>query len=327
MPDETNLSRRAVLGALGGIGAGAALGGTGTMAYLNDTERTHATVTAGELDIKLDWRTVYNGTEQTKQEDPVDTAEDGTTILTLDDVKPGDHGCIVISIHNDTNPAWIWHRLGIENRDDNGLTEPEEKSGDSTGGDGEGELQNHVQLRAFYDDNFDCEWNEDEECGLTPWRKLTEFVPMETDGGEGATTLTRGLLLDGVRGTTIYTRQKAHDGLPGHNINISPFFPSDEQADRLHEEWYDQAFTDYYDSDLLKKQTGTQYLTYQWRVPKSVGNEIQSDSVDISFTFYAEQARHNGYPKNPWTDELPDFSVDLVPGVDHESDSGDYYQG
>jgi len=315
--DKTFLTRRKMLAGLGGIGAGAALGGTGTMAYLHDTEQTTGTITAGELDIQLDWRTVYNGTELSRHEEPVDTDEDGTPILELGDVKPGDHGCIVISIHNDTNPAWIWHQMELSNRDDNELTEPEEKSGDSTGGDGEGELQDHLEIQAFYDDSFDCEWNVEKECGLTAWRKLSSLLDAETFAGEG-------ILLDGLRGTSVYNRQDASEG-GDHDLNLSPFFATPNEADDEFERWYNTTFSSQYGQNMLEKQTGTQHLTYQWRVPKTVGNVIQSDSLDIAIKFYAQQARHNGHPQNPFVGGNPDFSVDLAPGVDPNGTN--YYQG
>ncbi|GAB7094961.1 TasA family protein [Halolamina litorea] len=308
MDDKLDLTRRKVLGGLGGIGAGAALGGTGTMAFLNDAETTSAGVTAGELDIQLDWRTMHNGEELSHQESPVDTNSQNQPILTLDDVKPGDDGCIVISIHNDTNPAWIWHQMRLSDRDDHGLTDPE-ASTDSTGGEGEGELQDHLEVRAFYDDDDDCEWNPDEECKLTSWRKLTEYLSIETFTGDG-------ILLDGLRGTTVYNRQEAIDGVPGKNINLSPFFPTPGGADDEFERWYDTTFSSSYSQSLLADQTGTQYITYQWRLPEEVGNVVQGDSVDITIEFHAQQARHNGFPENPFVGGDPAFSVDLAPGVD-----------
>lgn len=313
-----DLTRRKALAGLGGIGAGAAIGGTGTMAFLNDSETTSAGITAGELDIQLDWRTVYNGEERSHQETPVDTNSENQPILTLDDVKPGDDGCIVISIHNDTNPAWIWHQMRLSNRDDNGLTDPEAAAGDTTSGDGEGELQEFLEIRAFYDDNFDCEWNVEEECALTAWRKLTDYLSMETFAGGG-------ILLDGLRGTSVYNRQDAEEGVPGKDLNLSPFFPTPAGADAEFDRWYGTTFSSSYSQALLDAQTGTQYVTYQWRLPESVGNEIQGDSVDITIEFYAQQARHNGFPENPFVGGDPDFSVDLAPGVDPDGDG--YFEG
>ncbi|WP_435154862.1 SipW-dependent-type signal peptide-containing protein [Haladaptatus sp. DFWS20] len=52
---KPNLTRRKALLGLGGIGAGAAFGGAGTMAWLNDKEISrNNTVTAGKLDLKVD---------------------------------------------------------------------------------------------------------------------------------------------------------------------------------------------------------------------------------------------------------------------------------
>ena len=233
-------------------------------------------------------------------------------------MKPGDDGCIVISLHNDTNPAWIWHQMRLSDRDDHGLTDPEEEV-DSTGGEGEGELQDHLEIRAFYDDDADCEWNPDEECKLTSWRKLREYVSMETFAGDG-------ILLDGLRVITVYNRQKAINGFPGwKNINLSPFFATRDEADEAFNRWYGTDYSSGYDEDLLESQTGTQYITYQWRLPEHVGNVIQGDSVDITIEFYAQQARHNGYPENPFVGGDPEFSVDLAPGVDPDGD--DYFTG
>ncbi|MDQ2053892.1 SipW-dependent-type signal peptide-containing protein [Halobellus sp. H-GB7] len=62
MTDEKfDLSRRKVLGALGAIGAASAGAGLGTSAYFNDTESfENNTLTAGELDLKVDWEEHYS---------------------------------------------------------------------------------------------------------------------------------------------------------------------------------------------------------------------------------------------------------------------------
>ena len=58
----TNLTRRKVLGSIGAIGAGAALGGAGTMAFFSDDETfTNNQLVAGSLDLKVDWQQTYNG--------------------------------------------------------------------------------------------------------------------------------------------------------------------------------------------------------------------------------------------------------------------------
>jgi len=57
-----NLSRRKVLGGIGAVGLASAGAGLGTSAYFNDTEAfTGNTITAGQLDLKLDYRATYAG--------------------------------------------------------------------------------------------------------------------------------------------------------------------------------------------------------------------------------------------------------------------------
>ncbi|MGQ4555641.1 SipW-dependent-type signal peptide-containing protein [Halobellus sp. GM3] len=44
---------------------------------------------------------------------------------------------------------------------------------------------------------------------------------------------------------------------------------------------------------------GNYCLCLDWKVPKTVGNEIQGDSLQFDIQFYAEQARHNNGTDNP----------------------------
>ncbi|PAU85474.1 hypothetical protein CK500_02040 [Halorubrum salipaludis] len=64
-PDTTDtigLSRRKLLAGLGAVGVASAGAGLGTTAYFNDTETFEGnTLTAGELDLKLDYRATYAG--------------------------------------------------------------------------------------------------------------------------------------------------------------------------------------------------------------------------------------------------------------------------
>lgn len=66
MPDKNfQLSRRKVLAGLGGVGLASAGAGLGTSAYLNDTESFEAnTITAGTLDLKVDWQQSYYGASE-----------------------------------------------------------------------------------------------------------------------------------------------------------------------------------------------------------------------------------------------------------------------
>ena len=46
---------------------------------------------------------------------------------------------------------------------------------------------------------------------------------------------------------------------------------------------------------------GTRTLSIPWRLPFEVGNEIQGDEIELSFSIYAEQRRHNDDPESPWS--------------------------
>ena len=60
--DKIGLSRRKVLAGLGAVGVASAGAGLGTTAYFNDTESFDGnTLTAGELDLKLDYKSTYLG--------------------------------------------------------------------------------------------------------------------------------------------------------------------------------------------------------------------------------------------------------------------------
>ena len=60
--DTIGLSRRKLLAGLGAVGVASAGAGLGTTAYFNDTESFEGnTLTAGELDLKLDYKSTYLG--------------------------------------------------------------------------------------------------------------------------------------------------------------------------------------------------------------------------------------------------------------------------
>ncbi|MFC5136050.1 MULTISPECIES: SipW-dependent-type signal peptide-containing protein [Haloferacaceae] len=60
--DGFQLSRRKALAALGGVGVASAGAGLGTSAYFSDEESfENNSLSAGELDLKVDWQQTYNG--------------------------------------------------------------------------------------------------------------------------------------------------------------------------------------------------------------------------------------------------------------------------
>jgi Ca-activated chloride channel family protein len=137
--------------------AGAVVAG-GTGAFFSDTETSTANVfTAGAIDLKVDSQQHYNGNEcknvSTNPEVkdykwvgesayPVPgTACNGTWTATdlgpsyqffnFGDVKPGDEGENTISLHIDSNPAWVCADVKITENSDRTCVDPEN---DATGG-------------------------------------------------------------------------------------------------------------------------------------------------------------------------------------------------
>ena len=179
------LSRRSVLAGLGGAGLASASAGLGTSAYLNDTESfTGNSITAGTLDLKVDWQQTYDGPDglvpvnaypdhdgdglqslsgddeyDLEERAPIELAcddlasgdelpedvfeapnrsaggpiNDQDSLVSLGDVKPGDHGEITFSLHLCDNPGYVWLQGGLISKSENGVTEPEADSPDEDG--------------------------------------------------------------------------------------------------------------------------------------------------------------------------------------------------
>jgi predicted ribosomally synthesized peptide with SipW-like signal peptide len=126
----------------------------GTSALFSDTETsTGNTFTAGAIDLKVDSQCSYNGVASSecglwKLKDLVPTSD---KFFNFSDVKPGDYGENTISLHVINNDAWVCAEVVNLTSDDNGLTEPESVV-DTTGGAGEGELQNTMVWTVWRDD-------------------------------------------------------------------------------------------------------------------------------------------------------------------------------
>jgi len=86
----------------------------------------------------------------------------------FDDIKPGDEGLNIISLHVFDNDAWACMYLENQADDDNGLVEPEQEAGDLTGGLGEGELSQYIEVFMWWDENEDDEYNAGEEIVAGP---------------------------------------------------------------------------------------------------------------------------------------------------------------
>jgi len=133
-----------------------------TTAFYGDTEKSSGNVfAAGEIDLGIDNSSYYNGifnpaTSWLLTYDLNDEHGPGFEgkylFFDFDDLKPGDWGEDTISLHVKDNDAWACMDIDLSAIDDNGLTEPEEKAGDTTGGVGEGDLQKEIKFVWWADD-------------------------------------------------------------------------------------------------------------------------------------------------------------------------------
>jgi predicted ribosomally synthesized peptide with SipW-like signal peptide len=152
---------RILLGLVLILGAGGALA-TGTSAYFSDTETSSGnTFTAGAIDLQVDNTSYYNG-----------VLNQGTTwtvtnltiekFFDFNDVKPDDYGEDTISLHVDTNDAYMCANVSLTSNDDNSINEPEGEDGDVTDGAGAGELADLMEFIWWADDGDNVlEDNED----------------------------------------------------------------------------------------------------------------------------------------------------------------------
>jgi predicted ribosomally synthesized peptide with SipW-like signal peptide len=134
------------------VGAGGAIV-NGTSAYFSDTETSTGNVfTAGDLDLKIANDSYYNG-----------AANPGTTwastdlldhkFFDFDDLKPGDWGEDTITLHVNTNDAYMCANVTLTSNDDNSITEPEGLDDTSTSTPtGLGELADLVNFIWWADD-------------------------------------------------------------------------------------------------------------------------------------------------------------------------------
>jgi len=262
-----DLSRRKVLGSLGAIGVASAGAGFGTSALFNDEHEMPNTVTAGKLDLKLDWYKKYYQGERLKWTE----GEQGLTnspgpIFQIEDAKPGDCGYGYISVHNFHNPAYVWAGCDLEEWE-NGRNHPERRVDDTPN---EGELAENIKvalLRYPYvqdtdalasDQTDDHDQLEDELPGSRDFDSLSGCTPI-------VVTTLKDLCENKLHGGYLL------DGKPSK-------------------------------SGKCFKQSHTYFYGFAWWIPKEVGNEIQSDKVKFDLKFGAVQCRHVNNPEkyNPF---------------------------
>lgn len=128
MSKKPKLTRRRALAGLGTIGTGVVIGGSGTMAFLNDQEDVNGTsMTAGTLDLMVDYNAYANRGSAGNIAIDEDTSygSDLDLNLSLGDLKPGDSGYFEICLKVESNPAWCWLSADLTMNSDGMDTEPE----------------------------------------------------------------------------------------------------------------------------------------------------------------------------------------------------------
>ena len=265
-----------------------------TGAFYGDTETsTGNTFVAGAVELSIDSVAHYNGMVCTENNgwQPSDNPEafgdpvgypvagsdcdgtwtlrdlDGEKFFNFDDLKPGDYGENTISVHVTSNDAWLAARfVGHENAD-NGVLDPEfDASPDEDGLDGTwcGELAQNITYTAWVDDG-----------AIDGWQCLGDGAECNADSEEGDNIRQDGEVVIELDELVLSENEAA---LACANL---------VDGDTLDTGWI-----------LLGQVPGgeTHYYGIAWSLPLAVGNEAQTDSIDMDIEFAVEQVRNNPTP-------------------------------
>jgi predicted ribosomally synthesized peptide with SipW-like signal peptide len=135
-----------------------------TTAYFSNTETSSGnTFIAGAIDLKIDNECHLNGRvcidgHWQGTDEPCDCTWglmdlDGKAIFHFTDVKPGDDGEDTISLHVDSNPAWVCAEVSNVQQNENGCNVPEDIVDETCGtpGPNEGELWGVLKFSLWMD--------------------------------------------------------------------------------------------------------------------------------------------------------------------------------
>jgi predicted ribosomally synthesized peptide with SipW-like signal peptide len=331
------LSRRKVLAGLGTVGAASAAAGLGTTAYLSDTETfADNSLQAGAMDARLDWQQVYDGPngleyvnaypdrykndpndpdqlatnsppieEPDGIQDPIRSRDDCATdfgassfddlseserlqaeqeyreqfanspnlvvdgpLIEIADVKPGDRGAVNYSLHLFDEPGYVWLQGEPTRVAENGLTEPEASAPGETGSATESMTTNQA---ATLDDLLTSNIELLDAVQTRLWYDLDNDETMDGNEQEIFAGTLRELFEHVRDGISL-------DGDP--STQERDCFPQDQPGDEQ-----------------------VRYVGFEWWIPTSVGNEIQTDSVRFDLRFAAVQCRNNDGTQNPFADD------------------------
>lgn len=288
--DNLELSRRKLLAGVGTAGVAAAGAGLGTTAYLNDTESLDDNVmTAGELDLILDYVAQYNqsgviqpdGTEDTVGDDGAGTFQfttgsrngDAGSVVQLNDVKPGDCGYLVLCPRIVDNPGYLSLRADVYNEDGGANPEPEREVEDN--GENDADLQEYMNVDVSYVD--------------------ASFSPGEGPAEDACEAISTSEAYVGEPGS-IASGNAAGVGTQLWNEGAGVQLDADPSTDDI------DAFPGSGgDGSEGPSESAPPCIAFEFAVNEDVGNVIQGDSFDFDIEFAAEQARHNDASGSPFT--------------------------
>jgi predicted ribosomally synthesized peptide with SipW-like signal peptide len=251
-----------------------------TTAYFQDVETSVGNkFVAGEFDLMIDSQCSYNGQPQafcTWLEKDLD----GELFFNFGDVKPSDTGEDTVSFHIINNDAWLCAEISNLVNQDNGCRKPEQVIGDTSCGNpgiGEGELQDNILFTVWKDN--DCDNVLDPAIPVVPeipgyCEGANQMCHVPMDGEAVCNQLGQ------IYGCYWISGTPGTPGIPAEQVLVQ-----DKPAKAGY--W---AIADSTTGNPIPGDTTICYGV-SWKVPLSVSNIIQSDSVVGNLTFNAVQSR------------------------------------
>ncbi|MFC4544583.1 SipW-dependent-type signal peptide-containing protein [Halosolutus amylolyticus] len=270
-----SLSRRQVIGGLGAIGVASAGAGLGTTAYFNDEESfDDNSLAAGELDLYVHYEFTadQDGVEGENLGEPTSGTVQGGV-----DEHEGDEVSVSYGLA-DVKPGDSGSLDFCFSIVDNPAFVW--AGGELTANDENGYTEPEPETQAGGDANDPGDPNGEGELAdaieatLRYCGEDADGATVDGDAIESGTlkevlaALADGIALDG---------DGNGDAEPGDRVPFEGVEEPDEHDDTC--------------------------VCLEWEVPTSVGNEIQTDSVEFDLAFHAEQSRHNTGENNPFADD------------------------
>lgn len=267
-----------------------AIGATG--AFFSDTETSSGnTFSAGAIDLGIDNTSYYNGQAHASTtwdiaydlDDQNGPSNGAYLFFNFKDLKPGDYGEDTISIHVNNNDAWVCSDITVTNDKDNDCTEPENDADAENGACGDGDPNTNGDLA----DEIEIMWWADD--GDNVFESDETIINQGHLGDVELWATTTVALADSIN--NIWTGQ-GNDPFPGAttkyvakawcfgNITAAGLAPSDYSGPDDPTNAGDASETTSEDGGFICDGAG-------------VGNESQTDSVELDVSFTAEQARNN----------------------------------